>query len=219
MSVNVVIIDDHVLISTTLAIALRSRGVEATRSEVTEPEGLRAILDSLNPGVALVDVDLGVDEAGTPMSGGDLVPLLLGAGWRVIMFTGMVQESALAAAIAAGADGWLDKKAPFDELLGAVLAAAHGEQVMDPGERERLLSVHREQGTRAREREVGLSQLTTRENEVLRELAAGKRAALIADESVVSLTTVRAQIRSILSKLGVSSQLEAVAVFRRRTES
>ena len=56
--------------------------------------------------------------------------------------------------------------------------------------------------------------LTAREREVLDGLVAGKRAAAIAEESVVSLATVRAQIRAILAKLGVSSQLEAVALVR-----
>ena len=136
---NVLIIDDHALISTALAIALRSRGVDATRSEAADPDSLRAILTALNPGVAVVDVDLGVDPFGRPLSGTDLLPLLVGAGWRVIMFSGTVPESELAAAVAAGADGWLHKKAPFDELLAAVLAAARGEELITPVERERLV--------------------------------------------------------------------------------
>lgn len=51
---------------------------------------------------------------------------------------------------------------------------------------------------------------------MLEKLAQGYRAAAIAEEFVVSLTTVRSQIRSILSKLGVNSQLEAVAMIRER---
>ena len=49
-------------------------------------------------------------------------------------------------------------------------------------------------------------------------LAAGHRAQAVADRFVVSLATVRTQIRAVLTKLGVSSQLEAVALYRDATE-
>jgi DNA-binding NarL/FixJ family response regulator len=57
--------------------------------------------------------------------------------------------------------------------------------------------------------------LTRREREILSDLMAGRRAAAIARHSYVSLNTVRTQIRSLLRKLGVHSQLEAVALARR----
>ncbi len=50
---------------------------------------------------------------------------------------------------------------------------------------------------------------------ILAELARGRRAQAVADHYVVSLATVRTQIRSVLSKLEVGSQLEAVALYRR----
>lgn len=60
-----------------------------------------------------------------------------------------------------------------------------------------------------------VARLTPRERAVLDRLAGGTRAAGIAAEFVVSVSTVRTQIRSILAKLEVSSQLEAVALVRR----
>ena len=57
-----------------------------------------------------------------------------------------------------------------------------------------------------------LASLTERERTVLDRLAKGQRAQSIADEFVVSVTTVRTQIRAILGKLGVCSQLEAVVL-------
>ena len=59
-----------------------------------------------------------------------------------------------------------------------------------------------------------VSQLTPRERAVLQRLARGQKAAAIAQDNGVSLETVRSQIRSIRVKLGVSSQLEAVALLR-----
>ena len=64
-----------------------------------------------------------------------------------------------------------------------------------------------------------LSRLSAREREVLELLAEGMRAAAIAEHFVVSMPTVRTQIRSILAKLDVSSQLEAVALFRQQSET
>ncbi len=61
----------------------------------------------------------------------------------------------------------------------------------------------------------GSPTLTGREREILQLLAAGQRAPTIAAHSVVSAATVRAQIRAVLTKLGVHSQLEAVALYTR----
>jgi DNA-binding CsgD family transcriptional regulator len=61
--------------------------------------------------------------------------------------------------------------------------------------------------------------LSPREREVLELLTEGMRAAAIAEYFVVSMPTVRTQIRSILAKLDVSSQLEAVALFRQQPET
>ena len=63
-----------------------------------------------------------------------------------------------------------------------------------------------------------LERLTQREREVLALLADGQRAQAVADHFVVSLATVRTQIRAVLTKLEVGSQLEAVALYRRTIE-
>lgn len=59
-------------------------------------------------------------------------------------------------------------------------------------------------------------QLTPREHEIVDCLIDGLRAAAIAEKFTVSVATVRTQIRSILAKLEVSSQLEVVALARQR---
>jgi DNA-binding NarL/FixJ family response regulator len=215
----VLVVDDHALVSTTLVIALNGRGLAAHRCEDGAPEAVQRTAAALEPGVALVDMDLGSGPAGEILSGVDLVPLLLEMGWRVVMLTGNAPESDVAAAITAGAVGWLHKLAPFEELLEAVLDVVAGRQVLGENERLRLVRLHHAEQTRQRVRRAGFDQLTSREWEVLHALAAGRRAAAIAEESVVSLATVRAQIRSVLAKLGVSSQLEAVALLRELDDS
>jgi DNA-binding NarL/FixJ family response regulator len=86
---------------------------------------------------------------------------------------------------------------------------------MTPEARRQLIDSHRTQESERRTIEDRLERLTRREREVLAELAQGHRAQAVADRSVVSLATVRTQIRSVLTKLEVGSQLEAVALYRR----
>ena len=78
-------------------------------------------------------------------------------------------------------------------------------------ERDLLCELH----SHRRDRAAQLSrfhQLSVRESEVLEELMAGKAAADIATESYVSIATIRSQIKAILRKLEVNSQLAAVAL-------
>lgn len=173
-----------------------------------------AAASTMDPCVALVDMDLGTGPDGQALRGVDLVPLLRTWRWRVVMMTGSASESDVAATVAAGAVGWLHKLAPFDKLLQAVLEVVEGRPVLTEVERHRLLELHRSEVQRVRAHRAGFDQLTARERQVLSGLAGGKRAAAIAAESFTSLATVRAQIRSILAKLEVTSQLEAVARVR-----
>jgi DNA-binding NarL/FixJ family response regulator len=95
-----------------------------------------------------------------------------------------------------------------------VLTAAVGEPVMTEGERQTWLRRHTSYQALERERSRRLARLSPREREVLDLLAEGHRAAEVAEHFVVSMTTVRTQIRAILTKLQVNSQLEAVALLR-----
>ncbi|MEY9214595.1 DNA-binding NarL/FixJ family response regulator [Thermobifida halotolerans] len=126
--------------------------------------------------------------------------------------TGSTERPRIAEAIAAGAAAWLSKAVPFDELIYAILDGFAGRPMMDPRERQRLLSEHRALQSQQRSAKQMFNQLTKRERQVLAALVEGKRAKVIAEESYVSIATVRSQIRSILAKLNVKSQLEAVAL-------
>jgi DNA-binding NarL/FixJ family response regulator len=132
----------------------------------------------------------------------------------VAVLTATQREEQIAEAVARGASTWLSKTRPVAEILDAVLAVLAGERILIGAERRELLARHENYlRTRAAADEL-LRSLTARERVVLDQLIAGKQAAAIAADLVVSLSTVRTQIRSILSKLGVRSQLEAVALVR-----
>jgi DNA-binding NarL/FixJ family response regulator len=210
MGYPVIVIDDHELFATSLVMALRGHGFEARQVPVARlPEYLAS-----PPGLVVLDLNLGRDSAGRWCSGVDLVRTLRGQGWKVLVVSGSVDTPGVAAAISEGAIGSVPKSSSFQTLLDTVVAAAAGEPVMSEADRARWLARHR--GYQAQERELArrLGRLSGREREVLELLAEGHRAAEIADRFTVSLTTVRTQIRSVLSKLEVGSQLEAVALIR-----
>jgi DNA-binding NarL/FixJ family response regulator len=114
--------------------------------------------------------------------------------------------------VEAGAAGVASKAEPFDRLLDAARRAARGEPAIGRLQREELLGELRRSRAERADRLAPFERLTPKEASVLRALAQGRSAEAIARSSYVSLPTVRTQIRGILVKLGVSSQLAAVGM-------
>ena len=81
-------------------------------------------------------------------------------------------------------------------------------------ERDELLRLLREHRQQDHQRLAPFEQLSPREQQVLASVMEGLSAEAIAERDYVSLSTTRTQIRSILTKLGVNSQIAAVAMAR-----
>lgn len=210
----VLIIDDHELFSTTLTMALRNEGFDARTLPVAE---VQCFLDrpTLRPtGLVVLDLDLNRDADGRYVHGADLVEGLREARWKVLVVSGSMDQPGTASAIAAGAIGSVPKSRSFEVLLRTVITAAGGTPVMSEAEHQEWLERHRQYQAQERELSRRLARLSHREREVLELLATGMRASAIAEHFVVSMPTVRTQIRSLLAKLEVGSQLEAVALLR-----
>lgn len=211
MNASVLIVEDHELLAQSLVFALRAEGVEA---ETLKPETGDQILEvaaDLRPTVVLLDLELGGEI-------GDSIPLIgpleqLGA--QVMMVTGVTNRVRLAECLEAGATGLIDKATPFDQLVEAVREVAELGNLVPPQQRHELMSELRRQRAADRERLEPFERLTSREQQVLAGLMDGKSAERIAEDSFVSLATVRSQIRAILLKLDVNSQLAAVALARK----
>lgn len=204
---SVLIVEDHVLVAESLRLALTQEGVMAEVADLSSRSALLAAVRAQPPDLVLLDLELG----GTIGDGTTLVAPCVEAGIRVVVVSGTTRPHAVARAVEQGAVGAVPKAAPFEVLLTTVLAAVRGESVMDPEERIRLvhdLRLDRELAEEARER---FDRLTARERQVLRALVRGVSVAAMAEEWVVSEATVRSQVRGVLTKLGVGSQLEAVA--------
>ena len=214
MSAPVLIVDDHELVGTSLLLSLRGEGLEAHYVCRGDVGGVLAVAARLGSGIALLDLDLGRDRRGRRRDGVDLVVPLTEQGWCCVVLSA-ADRSRVGAALAAGAVAAVPKRAPWPVLLANVRAALDGRVVMNPEIRQELIDSFRTQDAERRDIVEKLGRLTQREREVLAELAQGNRAQAVAEQYVVSLATVRTQIRSVLSKLEVGSQLEAVALYRR----
>ena len=207
---NVLIVEDHELLAGTMAMALRQQGFDVHAAAGPSPDDVVEAARRLVPVLVLLDLELG-----PPLGSGlDLVRPLVGAGARVVMVTGVTDRARLGACIEAGAAGVVSKGAEFTALMETVTRAADGVALLREDERQALLDEARRRRRADHDRLAPFATLSPREQAVLRRLMAGESAETIADRSFVSLATVRSQIRAILLKLGVNSQLAAVALAR-----
>ncbi len=208
---SVLIVDDHVMIADALAQALRSEGfepVEHMPADALDMESVVTRAERLRPDVALVDLALGQG------SGMPIIAALASRGVRVIAFSGSANRLVAAETLEQGAAGFLDKAEAFQVIAESVRRVADGEDLVGPSERAAMLSELRTARASAAARSRGLDTLSAKEREVLRSLLAGKSPQEIAEESFVSVRTVRSHTEAIRLKLGVKSQLAAVALAR-----
>jgi DNA-binding NarL/FixJ family response regulator len=206
----VLIVEDHSLLAESLAIALAAEGFHASVAPLGSREQLIALVHRQEPAVVLLDLDLG----GALGSGVNVVGALAQLS-RVVILSGTPSRLDFAAALDAGAFGFLSKRQPLHELVAAVGRAVAGAAIVPPGERDQLLAELRTTRAARRRELEPFAALTPREASVLRGLLDGQRAEDLARASSVSQATIRSQLRGVLTKLGVTSQLEAVAMARR----
>jgi DNA-binding NarL/FixJ family response regulator len=122
---------------------------------------------------------------------------------RVLVFTAFDTDDRILAALRAGAQGYLLKGAPRDELFSAIRVVHGGGSLLQPVVASRLLRDGAQQPPQP--------DLTAREMDVLRLLMRGMQNKEIAVELVVTERTVKFHVSSILRKLGAGNRTEAVA--------
>jgi DNA-binding NarL/FixJ family response regulator len=206
-SIAVLIVDDHALLAQALVIALNAEGCPARVAELIDRVTLLADVRANRPGVVLLDLALGALGDGV-----DLVQPLTELGARVLVVSGTTDRLRLAETVEKGAVGFLSKTVPFERLLSTVLDVVAQRSVLSTARRYELMADLRRARAARNKDLTPFRTLTPKERAVLAALAQGQRAETIAAASVVSTATVRSQIRSVLAKLGVNSQLEAVAL-------
>jgi len=206
----VAIVDDHRLFSAALALALQARGISVVQPELTSMADVERSLSGKHPDVVLLDRDLG-----SLGNGEALIAPVTSRGASVLVISGSLDGAVMGRCLASGAAGCLSKTESLETVLAAVLAIAAGEVVTSPTERDHLIECWRRQQGVSDALTARFRRLTSREAVVLEELMDGRSVTGIAADDFVSEATVRTQVRSILQKLDVNSQLEAVALARR----
>ncbi|MGZ4447106.1 MAG: LuxR C-terminal-related transcriptional regulator [Nocardioides sp.] len=206
---KVAIVEDHLLFAEALEVALTLEGHDVHRVPILDHAvstgHLLSSLLRMRPRLVLLDLDLG-----STGNGARLVAPLTQAHIAVVVVTASIERARWGECVRYGARTVLPKSTPLNTILATIRLVGEGRPVLDRAVRESwLLSYHQEkhkiQAIRDR-----LETLTSREREVMAHLMAGRPVREIARSSYVSEATVRTQVKSILAKLDVSSQLAAV---------
>ena len=200
---RVLIIEDHQVVAEGLAALINDQKdmkVVGQAGTVAESIGLAA---ELKPDLVLVDFRL------TDGTGADAAIAIrqLRPETKLIFLTREDSDAARFAALEAGASGFIHKSRAAQEVVDAIRTVADGGNLFTPRGIAQLLYSRREV-------EAQLEKLTAREKEVLRLMAEGIASRDIASKLGISYTTVRTHIRSLGSKLGVHSKLEAIVKAR-----
>ncbi len=210
LAVHVAIVEDHGLLAQSLAFALHNLGIEVTVVDDLSRDNVLATLGAQELHLVLLDFDLGAAGKGL-----DLIRPITDLGVRVVMLTGETSPITHAECIEAGAVGIISKSEAFERLIEQITDVVDGRTILSVSAREHLLADLRSHRAHEQQRLAPFDRLTVRESEVLQDLIEGKNAETIASESYVSVATVRSHIKALLSKLGVNSQLSAVALAQR----
>ena len=190
-------------------------------------EGLRTILDAqpdievvgeardgseaieqgraLQPDLVLMDVEMpgtsGIEATRRLLADGPSAP-------RVVVLTTFDREDYIAAALRAGASGFLLKTASPAELAAAVRNAIDSDALLAPEVTRRLIESYLSRPDPAAANR--LSELTEREREVLVAIATGLSNSEIAEQLFLSQATVKTHVNRLFSKLGVRDRAQAV---------
>ncbi len=211
---SVLVVDDHALFSEAMVLALTAPDRQVHRLALEDLGGAPARVLSaalrLRPDIALLDLDLGRYGDGHA-----LIRPLTRVGAAVVVVTALLDDADWGGCLRQGARVVVSKHRPLSELLTVVQRLEAGEPVLRPTEYQRLTRLWQERLVEDEEHRRRLALLSPREREVLGELMAGHTIREIAGRDVVSEATVRTQVRAVLHKLGVSTQIAAVGVAHR----
>ncbi|MYV99509.1 response regulator transcription factor [Streptomyces sp. SID3343] len=205
-TIAVLIADDQPLVRHGLALILRSDpGVEVV-GEVGD--GLQAVESAhrLNPDVILMDIRM-------PVMDGVQATTRLTAELprcRVLALSTFDMDEYVVGALRAGASGFLPKDVSPEELIAAVYTVHLGDAAVAPRLMTRLIEAYVKTPSTPRSQVAGLSELTPREVEVLRLIAAGFDNAEIAKTMGIGIQTVKNHATGLFAKLGVRDRAQAV---------
>ncbi|GAA1695953.1 response regulator transcription factor [Microcella alkalica] len=201
--IRVLVADDHAVVRAGIVALLDDvDGIEVVGQAA---DGLAAVEEArrLRPDLVVLDVRM-------PGATGDVATARIRAelpGTRVLILTTYESDSTIIAAIEAGASGYLLKAAPAEELVEGVRSVARGETALSPAIAAQLV---------ARLRAPAPAELTPRELDVLRLVAAGCSNRVIGERLFIGEATVKSHLLRVFEKLGVHDRTRAVTLAMER---
>jgi DNA-binding NarL/FixJ family response regulator len=201
--VRVVIADDQPMMRAGFKAVLEATGAIEVVAEASSGEEAVAAANAHSPDVVLMDIEM------PGMDGIEATRRL--PRHRVLILTTFGLDEYIVDALRAGASGFLLKDAPTEDVVGAVRSVAAGDAVLSPTVTRQLLDqVGRRLPAPVSRSPETLSELTDREREVLRMLAAGLSNAELAEALYLSEATVKTHVSNLLGKLGLRDRVQAV---------
>jgi DNA-binding NarL/FixJ family response regulator len=209
VTIRLLVADDHPVVRDGLVAMLSTQpdfdvvGQAATGAEAVEQAA------RLRPDVILLDLEM------PEMDGVEALRRMRAARpeAQVLVFTAFDTDERIVGAVQAGAQGYLLKGAPRDEIFRAIRVVSQGGSLLQPVVASKLLQ---HLSGRSGEPRGNAEPLTDRETEVLQLLALGRSNKEIAAALVISERTVKFHVSSILGKLGAANRTEAVTIAAQR---
>lgn len=205
--IRILVVDDHAIVRDGIKLIMETVDeLEVVGEAGNGREGLEQA-EALKPDVVLMDLRMPeMDGLTTIKHLREDHPEI-----AIIILTTYNEDDLMYQGLQLGAQGYLLKDVDRQTLIRTIKAAAQGETLLQPEILQRIMSQGGVQPSGVKGR-VGDTNLTERENEVMRGVAAGERNKEIAYRLGISERTVKAHLTHIFNKLGVDSRAGAVAV-------
>ena len=209
--IRVLLADDQALIRMGFRMVLDAEADIEVVGEAADGAAAIPQAKALNPDVVLMDIRMpGVNGIEATAE------ITRTLDTKVLILTTFDLDEYAFGGLRAGASGFLLKDTRPAELIEAIRTVASGEAVVSPRITRRMLEMFAGQlpsgATASGQVDPRIASLTPRETEILRLVARGMSNAEIAAELVVSATTVKTHVGSVLAKLGVRDRVQAVVV-------
>ncbi|HEY4034474.1 MAG TPA: response regulator transcription factor [Ktedonobacteraceae bacterium] len=222
--VRIVLVDDHPIVREGLHALLETQTDFQVIAECANGEEALQIVETFQPDLILLDLEMPILDGVETIR--RLRNLHLLQEPRIIVFTAFDDDDRIIHAVQAGANGYVLKDAPREEIFQAIRITSTGGSILQPIVASKLLrhwSLQRQdapqqgQGESHRQNSpFPLEELTEREREVLSLLAQGMPNKEIASHLVISERTAKFHVSSIMSKLGATNRTEAVTLAAQR---
>jgi response regulator len=209
--IRVLLADDQALIRMGFRMVLDTEADIEVVGEAADGAAAITQAKALNPDVVLMDIRMpGVNGIEATAE------ITRTLDTKVLILTTFDLDEYAFGGLRAGASGFLLKDTRPAELIEAIRTVASGEAVVSPRITRRMLEMFAGQlpsgATASGQVDPRIASLTPRETEILCLVARGMSNAEIAAELVVSATTVKTHVGSVLAKLGVRDRVQAVVV-------